>query len=147
MIIGNAELAAIASHLASNLVIRFKSESNRQSLPAMSLCSDPVVMTAAAKEFGYDEIFSRQIEGLGHKGDMLFILSVNGNSGNLISAIKTAQHKNIITTAFLGGSGGTIAKMVERSLIIPHPSEQRVIEEMMFILHLMVELVESDLFA
>jgi D-sedoheptulose 7-phosphate isomerase len=74
------------------------------------------------------------------------VLSTSGNSDNLVYAVRTARERGLLTAALLGGRGGKLAKQVERSLIVPHPSTQRIQEEHIFIIHLLVELIESDLF-
>ncbi|HKK21487.1 MAG TPA: SIS domain-containing protein, partial [candidate division Zixibacteria bacterium] len=107
---------------------------------------DPVIMTAASNDYGFENVFARQVEGLGSKGDMLFLLSTSGNSPNLVRAAQAAHERGMITVALLGGNGGRLAKIVERALIIPHPSTQRIQEEHIFIIHHLVELIESDLF-
>ena len=142
---GNGGSAADASHFACEMIVRLSSERNRQSLPAMALNSDTVILTAAANDYGFENIFARQIEGLGQKGDMLFVISTSGNSPNLIKAVQTARTRKILTTGLLGNDGGKLAKMVDRALIVPHPSRQRVQEEHIFIIHILVELIEGDL--
>ncbi len=145
MLAGNGGSAADASHFACEMIVRLSSERNRQSLPAMALNSDTVILTAAANDYGFENIFARQIEGLGQKGDMLFVISTSGNSPNLIKAVQTARTRKILTTGLLGNDGGKLAKMVDRALIVPHPSTQRVQEEHIFIIHILVELIEGDL--
>lgn len=143
---GNGGSAADASHFATEMIVRLSSDRNRQSLAALALCADPSVMTAAANDFGFENVFSRQVEGLGHKGDMLFLISTSGDSENLVRAAATAREKGLITAALLGGAGGRLAKLVDRSLIVPDKSTQRIQEEHIFIIHLLVELIEGDLF-
>jgi D-sedoheptulose 7-phosphate isomerase len=145
LLAGNGGSAADASHFAAEMIVRLSSERNRQSLPAIALNVDPSVLTAAANDYGFDRIFARQVEGLGHKGDMLFVMSTSGNSANLIKAVQTAREKKILTIGLLGNSGGQLAKLVDRALIIPHPSTQRIQEEHIFIIHILVEMVESVL--
>ena len=147
LLAGNGGSAAEASHWAAEMVVRLTSERNRQSLPAIALCVDPSVMTAAANDYGFDNVFARQVEGLGNKGDMLVVMSTSGNSPNLVKAAQVARKNGLITVALLGGSGGKLGKMVERALVVPHPSTQRIQEEHLFIMHILVELVEKDLFA
>lgn len=147
LIAGNGGSAADASHFAAEMIVRLTADRNRQSLPAMALSVDPSVITAAANDFGFENIFARQIEGLGNKGDMLFAISTSGNSPNLIKAAQTAREQGLISVGLLGGGGGKLAPLVDRALIIPHPSTQRIQEEHIFIIHLLVELVESDLFS
>lgn len=146
LLAGNGGSAADASHFAGEMIVRLTSERNRQSLPAIALCVDPSVMTACANDYGFDNVFARQVEGLGHKNDMLMVISTSGNSANLIKAVQAAREQGMLTTALLGGTGGKLAGMVDRSLIVPHPSTQRVQEEQIFIIHSLVDLIESDLF-
>lgn len=145
LIAGNGGSAADASHFAGEMIVRLSSENNRQSLPAIAISVDPAVMTAAANDYGFDNIFARQVEGLGRKGDLLFVMSTSGNSLNLINAVKVARDIGMLTIGLLGNSGGQLADLVDRSIIIPHPSTQRIQEEHIFIIHNLVALVESDL--
>ncbi len=145
LIAGNGGSAADASHFAAEMIVRLTAERSRQSLPAIALSVDPSVITAAANDFGFEHVFSRQVEGLGLKGDMLFVISTSGNSPNLIKAVHAAHERGMICVGLLGSKGGKLAPMVDRALIIPHPSTQRIQEEHSFIIHLLVELVESDL--
>lgn len=145
MIAGNGGSAADSSHFAGEMIVRLSSDRNRQSLPAIALSVDTGVLTACANDYGFDNIFSRQVEGLGNKGDLLFVMSTSGNSENIIKAVQTAQSKGIITVGLLGGNGGKLAGMVDRALVIPHPSTQRIQEEHIFIIHLLVEMIEEDL--
>ena len=146
LIAGNGGSAADASHFAGEMMVRLTAERNRQSLPAISIGVDPAVMTAAANDFGFENVFARQVEGLGHKGDMLFVISTSGNSSNLVKAVHAARERGLLTTGLLGSEGGALAGIVDRALIVPHLSVQRIQEEHIFIIHLLVELVESDLF-
>ena len=145
LVAGNGGSAADAQHFAGEMIVRLTSERNRQSLPMMALCSDVAVMTAAANDFGFENVFARQVEGLGQKGDMLFVISTSGNSPNLVQAAKTARDRGMLTAGLLGGGGGTLAGLVVRALVIPHHSTQRIQEEHFFIIHLLVEMIESDL--
>lgn len=145
LLAGNGGSAADASHFAGEMIVRLSSERNRQSLPAISLNTDTTILTAAANDYGFENIFARQIEGLGHKGDMLLVISTSGNSPNLIKAAQTAKTLKILTAGLLGSDGGKLAKIIDRPLIVPHPSTQRVQEEHIFIIHTLVELIEGDL--
>lgn len=145
LIAGNGGSAADAQHFAGEMIVRLTSENNRQSLPAISLTADTAVLTAAANDYGFENIFSRQVEGLGQKGDLLFLISTSGNSPNLIKAVHTARERGLITAGLLGNDGGKLGSLIDRSLVIPHPSTQRIQEEHIFLIHLLVGLVESDL--
>ena len=146
LIAGNGGSAADASHFAAEMIVRLTAEHSRQSLPAVALSVDPSVITAAANDFGFEHVFSRQVEGLGAKGDMLIVISSSGNSANLVKAVQAAHERGMICLGLLGGNGGKLAPMVDRALVVPHPSTQRIQEEHSFIIHMLVELVERDLF-
>ncbi len=145
LICGNGGSAADSSHMAAEMIVRLTSQRTRQSLPALALNADTAVMTAAGNDFGFEQIFARQVEGLGNKGDLLLLISTSGNSANLLRAAETAHHKGLRTAALLGGTGGKLASLVDKKLIVPHTSVQRIQEEQIFLIHLLVELVESDL--
>jgi D-sedoheptulose 7-phosphate isomerase len=105
------------------------------------------MITAAADQFGYDWIFARQIEGLGHKGDMFLALSTTGNPPNLLRAAQTAREKGMISAALIGGTGGKLQGVVDRPLVIPHGGRQRIREDQLYILDVLVEFIERDLCA
>ncbi len=145
LLAGNGGSAADASHFACEMIVRLSAERKRQSLPAVALNSDTAILTAAANDFGFENIFARQVEGLGQKGDMLLVISTSGNSPNLVKAVQTARTLKILTAGLLGNDGGKLGKAVDRALIVPHPSTQRIQEEHIFIIHSLVELIEGDL--
>nr|MBN2278814.1 SIS domain-containing protein [candidate division Zixibacteria bacterium] len=146
LICGNGGSAADSSHMAAEMIVRLTADRNRQSLPAIALNADTAVMTAAGNDFGYDQVFARQVQGLGNRGDMLFLISTSGNSVNLVKAAEAAREKKMIVAALLGGDGGKVAHLADKKLVIPHSSTQRIQEEQIFLIHLLVELTESDLF-
>jgi D-sedoheptulose 7-phosphate isomerase len=145
LVCGNGGSAADSSHMAAEMIVRLTAQKNRQSLPAIALTTDSSVITASGNDFGFEHIFSRQVEGLGNKGDMLLLISTSGNSPNLIRAVQVAHELGLIASALLGGNGGKLAKLVDKALIVPHQSTQRIQEEQIFLIHLLVELIESDL--
>ncbi|PKK82274.1 MAG: phosphoheptose isomerase [candidate division Zixibacteria bacterium HGW-Zixibacteria-1] len=146
LICGNGGSAADSSHMAAEMIVRLTAEHNRISLPAIALSADTSILTAAGNDFGFEKIFARQVEGLGREGDMLLVISTSGNSVNLIRAVETAVQSRMRTVALLGGNGGRLASMVDMKLIVPHTSVQRIQEEQIFLIHLLVELIEGDLF-
>ncbi len=146
LICGNGGSAADSSHMAGELIVRLTSERNREPLAAISLNTDISVMTAAANDYGFDSIFSRQVAALGRPGDVLLAISTSGNSTNVVRAAETARQMNMLVIGLLGGSGGKLASICDKKLIIPHKSVQRIQEEHIFYIHLLVELIESDLF-
>jgi len=147
LIAGNGGSASMSSHFAAEMVVRLTSDRNRQALPALALTTDMAVITAAANDYGFEKIFARQVEALGHRGDMLIVMSTSGNSDNLVRAVSTARQKQVITVGLLGGDGGLLGKQVDKPLIVPHRSTQRIQEEHLFMIHQLVEMVERDLFA
>ncbi|HOP05860.1 MAG TPA: SIS domain-containing protein [candidate division Zixibacteria bacterium] len=146
LIAGNGGSASDASHFAAEMVVRLTADRNRQALPAIALGMDPSVVTAASNDFGFENMFARQTEALGNKGDLLLVISTSGNSANLLKAVTVAREKGILTAGLLGGNGGRLAETVDRSIIIPHTSTQRIQEEHIFIIHTLVETIEADLF-
>jgi D-sedoheptulose 7-phosphate isomerase len=139
---GNGGSAADSQHLATELVVRLSSESKRPALPAIALTTDTSILTACANDFGFDKIFSRQLEALGRKGDILFAISTSGNSANVIIAVEQARKMGITTVGFLGCGGGKLAGLVEYPLIIPSNDPQRVQECHIVIGHIIIELAE-----
>jgi len=120
LIAGNGGSASMACHFAAEMVVRLTSERNREALPAIALSADLSVITAIGNDYGFENIYSRQIEALGHRGDMLIIMSTSGNSENLVRAVSTARQKQVITAGLLGGDGGLLGKQVDKPLIVPH---------------------------
>ena len=145
LICGNGGSAADSSHMATELIVRLTSERNRQSLPAIALSADPSILTACGNDFGFEQIFARQVQGLGKPGDVLMLISTSGNSINLIKAAETAREMNLLTVGLLGGKGGKLASLCDKKLIVPHSSTQRIQEEHIFLIHILVELIEGDL--
>ncbi len=143
---GNGGSASDASHFAAEMVVRLTADRNRQALPAIALSMDSSVLTAASNDYGFEKAMARQVEALGAKGDLLFLISTSGNSPNLVEAANVARERGILATGLLGNKGGQLASLVDHPLIVPHNSTQRIQEEHAFIIHLLVELVEGDLF-
>jgi len=146
LICGNGGSAADSQHLAAEMIVRLTAERNRPSLPALALTTDSSVLTAAGNDFGFDQIFSRQVEGMGVTGDILLVISTSGNSQNLINAAETARAKKMLIAGLLGGDGGKLGQLADKALIVPHNQVQKIQEEHIFLIHLLVELIESDLF-
>lgn len=141
---GNGGSAADAQHLAAEYVVRFLHE--RRSLPALALTTDTSVLTAGANDFGFDRIFSRQVESLGAEGDVLFLHSTSGESENLIRAADAARSKGITTVAFLARGGGRLASLVDRAVVVPTESTPRAQEIHLALGHVICQLVEDRLF-
>ena len=154
LVCGNGGSAAESQHFAAEMVVRLTEKHERAPLPTMALTTDSIcnisksavsVLTACANDYGFERVFSRQVEALGRKGDLLLVLSTSGNSGNLISAVATARDLQMETAALLGKGGGELAEIANFSIIIPSQSVLRIQEEHLYILHQLVELVQDSL--
>ena len=139
---GNGGSAADALHLAEELVGRFDKE--RPSLAAISLCGDPTLLTCIGNDYGYERLFSRQIEGLGRPGDVLVIFSTSGNSPNLVAALQAAKARGLKTIALLGKTGGSAKGLADHEIIVPSDVTARIQELHTFILHCWLTLIEAD---
>jgi D-sedoheptulose 7-phosphate isomerase len=137
---GNGGSAAEAMHCAEELVGRFRSD--RVALPAISLAADPTVLTCIANDFGFENIFSRQVEALGKPGDILLLFSSSGNSANLLQARKTARARQLTTIALLGGDGGKMAGQSDIDIIVPCTKTERIQEAHQVVVHLLLDAVE-----
>ena len=140
LICGNGGSAADAQHFASELIGRYEKE--RSSFPAIALTTDTSAITSISNDFGFDNVFSRQIEGLGKPGDVLIVISTSGNSKNLIRAIETAKKNNIRCVALLGNQGGLISEMVDLKIIISSKRTCRIQEMHGLIIHIICGLIE-----
>jgi D-sedoheptulose 7-phosphate isomerase len=145
LLCGNGGSAADCQHIAGELVVRLNSDSQREALPAIALTVNPSVVTAAANDFGFERIFSRQVEALGKSGDCLLCISTSGNSDNLVFACKSARKKGLKTFALLGKGGGKIKDLVDFPLIVPSKDTQRIQEVHITIGHILVLLIEKNL--
>lgn len=138
---GNGWSAADAQHRAAELVGRYKTE--RQSLSAIALTTDTSILTAIGNDYGFDKIFSRQIQWLGKKWDIFIGISTSGNSQNIIDAITECKKQWIITVALLGRGGGKINSIVDYSLIVPSDNTPRIQECHMTIYHTICEMLDE----
>jgi len=143
---GNGGSSADAQHLAAELLIRLRPNVNRKSLPAISLSLDTSTMTACGNDYKFDYIFSRPLEGLGNKGDILVAISTSGNSKNIINVLKTAKAKGIKTIGFLGNKGGKAKKYCDIDLVVPSSVTARIQECHIFLGHYILEKTENRLF-
>ncbi len=140
---GNGGSAADAQHLAAEYVVRFRTD--RRPLPALALTTDTSILTAAANDLGFEEVFSRQVQALGRAGDILFLHSTSGNSVNLLRAAEVAGPLGIRTVAFLAKGGGRLAGEVDQSFVVPTDSTARAQEIHLALGHIVCELVEEAL--
>lgn len=139
---GNGGSAAEAMHMAEELLGRFRG--NRPSLPALALMSDGTVLTCIANDFGYDQVFSRQIEGLGKPGDVLVLFSTSGAAVNLRRALEAAQAKGLKVIGLLGKDGGPLAGKCDLEIIVRGTATERIQEAHQVLLHLILDAVESE---
>lgn len=144
LLMGNGGSAADAQHIAGEFVVKLNYE--RAALPAIALTTDPSVLTAAANDYGYAEIFARQIQALCNVNDLAVALSTSGNSPNVVRALETARERRIFTAAFLGGDGGEAARQADIQIIIPSTNPQRIQELHAIMGHVWVTLVEDLVF-
>lgn len=142
MLAGNGGSAAQAQHLAAELMGRFLLE-GRPALPVVSLTTDTAVLTAWANDVGFEDVFSRQLEGLAQRGDVFVGLSTSGDSENLVRAFATCRGRGVTTLALLGGDGGRMADMADAAVIVPSRNTQRIQEVHVLLVHILSALVES----
>lgn len=140
---GNGGSAAESSHLAVELIGRFKN--NRRALPSLSLNADTSAITCIANDFGYEEIFARQLEGLGKKGDVLIVLSSSGKSENILRVLQKAKEMGVTSIALLGKGGGQALALSDFSIVIESDETARIQELHLLIGHTFCEFVEIDL--
>lgn len=142
--VGNGGSAAECQHMSAELIGRFKI--NRKPLKSISLTVDTSAISAISNDFGYEKVFSRQIEGLGSSGDVLVALSTSGNSKNIVHVLKTCNKMRIKTIAFLGNDGGKCKKNADLKVIVNSSNTARIQELHQILLHYICESVERELF-
>jgi len=143
VLFGNGGSAADAQHIACELVGKF--ETKRQALPAIALNTDTSILTAVANDYGYENVFIRQIEALVNRNDIVIGISTSGNSPNVINAIKEAHRKEAVTICLTGSDGGELAKIAKLAIVVPSNSTPRIQEAHITIGHIICELVENEL--
>lgn len=146
LLCGNGGSAADCQHIATELMIRLSHHIHRPALPAIALTTDTSNLTAGGNDIGFENVFARNVEGLGNKGDILLAISTSGNSPNIIKATHTAHHKGMKVIGFLGGSGGKLKALVDLPIVVPSPNVQRIQEGHITIAHIICELVEDKLY-
>ncbi|WP_345975151.1 D-sedoheptulose 7-phosphate isomerase [Sulfurimonas sp. HSL3-7] len=144
MLAGNGGSAADAQHIAAELVGRYGFD--RPSIPSLALTTDSSNLTAIGNDYGYDRVFSRQVEGMGQEGDLFIGISTSGNSQNIINAFESAKAKGITTVALTGRDGGKMAQMADYALIVPSNTTPRIQESHILIGHILCDIIEKELF-
>lgn len=145
LIAGNGGSAADAQHFAAELVGRFLME--RRGLPAIALTTDSSILTAIANDYGFERVFSRQVEALADAGDVVIGISTSGNSANILAALAAARQSGCTTIGLLGRDGGAIAARVDLALVVGCPETPHIQEMHVTIIHLLCTLIEGQLFA
>ena len=140
-ICGNGGSAADAQHFAAELTGRFERE--RRAWPAVALTTDTSALTAIGNDYGFDHVFSRQLEALGRPGDLLIAISTSGNSRNVLQAVAHAKANGIATIGLLGRDGGQLAREVDHALVIPSERTARIQEMHILILHIWCEMLDA----
>lgn len=144
LLMGNGGSAADSQHMAAEFVGRFLME--RKALPAIALTTDTSILTAVGNDYGFDEVFKRQVEALAQPGDMVIGISTSGNSGNVLLALEAARAIGCKTIGLLGRDGGAIAPLVDLNLTVPVQDTPRIQEAHLTIIHILCDLVEKELF-
>ena len=143
LVCGNGGSAADASHFVTELVVRFAKD--RLALPAICLASDAGVLTAAGNDYGFDEIFARQVAAFGVPGDVLICLTTSGKSKNLIRALEEAKARKLETIALLGRDGGSTIGIADVDLLVKSDSTARIQEAHQLLLHVLCQIIEARL--
>ena len=144
LLAGNGGSAADAQHIAGELVSRF--EFDRPGLPAIALTTDTSILTAIGNDYGYEKLFSRQIQALGASGDVFIGYSTSGNSKNILNAIQEARRKGLICIGFSGASGGLMHDLCDYLLQVPAQSTPKIQEGHLVLGHILCGLIENALF-
>ena len=140
LIAGNGGSAADAQHFAAELIGRYLEE--RRALAAIALTTDTSILTAVGNDYGFDEVFSRQIDGLGCEGDVFIGISTSGNSTNLVKAFDVARERKVVTVALVGKSGGVLKEIANHVLLIPSSHTPRIQEAQEWVWHTWCELID-----
>jgi D-sedoheptulose 7-phosphate isomerase len=138
---GNGGSAADAQHLAGELVGRFRRD--RAGLPALALTTDPSIITAVGNDLGYDQVFRRQVEAHGRRGDAAVGISTSGRSPNVVEALVLARERGLLTMGLTGGGGGRLAGLVDVLIDVPSQDVPRVQEVHAMVVHILCEIVEE----
>ncbi len=141
LLCGNGGSAADAQHIAAELVGRFHRE--RRSLPAIALTTDTSILTSVGNDYSYDDVFSRQVEGLGEAGDVLWCITTSGNSENVLRAADVAKKKQMTVIASLGKDGGKAVPLCDALFIVPSDSTARIQEMHILAAHAICEVIDE----
>ncbi len=143
IVFGNGGSASDSQHIAAELVGRFKRD--RSALAGIALTTNTSILTSLANDYGYDVVFSRQVEALGKKNDVVLGISTSGKAKNVALGIKQAKKMGMKTVALCGGDGGDILKLADVSLVVPSKITARIQEAHITIAHIICEMIEQEL--
>lgn len=143
---GNGGSSCDAAHISAELVVRYKSGNERRALPAIALGTDHAILTACSNDYGYEDIFSRQVSAYGQEGDVLVGLTTSGNSPNVIKAVEMAKSLGMKTIALLGGNGGKLKGICDHEIIVPSSVTARIQESHILIGHIFCSIIEKEIF-
>jgi D-sedoheptulose 7-phosphate isomerase len=146
LLCGNGGSAADAQHLATELVIRMNPALKRPAIPAIALSTDSSMLTAGANDIGYDNVFAREVEALGRKGDVLLAISTSGNSESINRALAQARSIGMATIGLLGKDGGKSRGLVDVAIVVPSNDTQRIQEGHITIGHILCALIEREMY-
>lgn len=144
---GNGGSAADSQHLATEMLIRLRSNHERPSIAALALTLDASMLTACGNDYGYDRVFERPLRGLGRAGDVLFGITTSGRSANITKAFEAAREMGIVTVGMLGGGGRPALDLCDLALLVPNSETARVQECHIALGHAILELLEDRLLA
>jgi len=144
LLAGNGGSAADAQHIAGEFVSRFYFD--RPGLASIALTTDSSILTAIGNDYGFEKLFSRQVEANGVKGDMFIGISTSGNSKNVIEALKTCKEKGIVTVGLTGAGGGAMADLCDYCIKVPSQETPRIQEAHILIGHIICSVVEEEMF-
>jgi len=140
---GNGGSAADAQHMATEYVVRYMR--NRRAYPAVAITTDTSLLTAVGNDFGFDEVFARQVEAIARPGDLLIIHSTSGNSPNVLRAAEAARARGVGVLAFSARDGGKLRALADHNVVVPTERTDRAQEVHLCVEHLICEIVEAEL--
>jgi D-sedoheptulose 7-phosphate isomerase len=147
MFCGNGGSAADAQHLATEMLIRLRPKTERESIAALALTLDPAMLTACGNDYGYERVFERPLRGLGRRGDVLFGITTSGRSPNIVRALSAAREMGIVTVGLLGGAGEPAVQHCDHVLLVPDTETARIQECHIALGHAVLEILEDRLVA
>jgi D-sedoheptulose 7-phosphate isomerase len=143
LVIGNGGSAADAQHIAAEIVGRYKQD--RPAYAAMALTTDTSALTAIANDYGFEEVFARQVAGLGQRGDVLLALSTSGRSPNILAALRTARERGLVTIGFTGSKGEALGALCDHLLVAPSDDTPIIQQIHVTVAHGICEVIEQAL--